>query len=193
MAPTHRLKLQRVQWRALRVCLGLMTSTHTQSCEVLSGIMPLDIRWQYLAKKLICKSIAGPTRLRNSLTLLQSSHPDHPISVLAESVLRQPILQATVFPCYSSRTLKENLFVPKVALQLHKDHFPTSAAEIKVRFNALKEQYSNAIFVYTDGSRGWNGCSSMHFKWEFGALSFARTRERFSCRNARYYVSMFAD
>lgn len=61
MAKTHRLKLFRLQWRALRVCYGLMSSTHTQTCEVLAGIPPLDVRRRELSTKLIIKSMAAPT------------------------------------------------------------------------------------------------------------------------------------
>lgn len=49
----HRIKLMRIQWRALRLSLGLMRSTHTSSLEVLAGVMPLDLRWQKLSDKQI--------------------------------------------------------------------------------------------------------------------------------------------
>jgi len=48
MAATHFKKLERVQWRGMRICLGLMKSTHTDSIEVLSGVPPLDLRFPFL-------------------------------------------------------------------------------------------------------------------------------------------------
>jgi hypothetical protein len=47
MAVTHFKKLERVQWRALRISLGLMQWTHTGTVEVLNGVPPLDLRFSY--------------------------------------------------------------------------------------------------------------------------------------------------
>jgi hypothetical protein len=44
MAGTHMLKLKRVQYRCLRIALGLMQSTHIQTLEVIGGVSPLRMR-----------------------------------------------------------------------------------------------------------------------------------------------------
>jgi hypothetical protein len=48
MTRTHMLGLERVQYRALRIALGLMRSTPNNCLRVLSGIPPLAERFEYL-------------------------------------------------------------------------------------------------------------------------------------------------
>jgi hypothetical protein len=48
MARTHMLLLERIQYRALRISMGLMRSTPNNSLGVLSGIPPLRHRLFYL-------------------------------------------------------------------------------------------------------------------------------------------------
>lgn len=45
---TQMLKLQRIQWQALRVSGGFMRSTHTKTMEVLMGEPPLELRMELL-------------------------------------------------------------------------------------------------------------------------------------------------
>jgi hypothetical protein len=48
MAKTHMLRLERVQYRGIRIALGLMCSTPNNSLGVLSGMAPLAERFVYL-------------------------------------------------------------------------------------------------------------------------------------------------
>jgi hypothetical protein len=48
MARTHILRLERVQYRGIRIALRLMCSTINSSLEVLNGIAPLAERFVYL-------------------------------------------------------------------------------------------------------------------------------------------------
>jgi hypothetical protein len=49
MAGTHILILERVQYRCLRIALGLMQSTHVQTLEVIGGVPPpLRMRFSML-------------------------------------------------------------------------------------------------------------------------------------------------
>jgi hypothetical protein len=48
MAMTHMLWLERVQYRGIRIALGLLFSTPNNSLGVLSGIAPLAKRFVYL-------------------------------------------------------------------------------------------------------------------------------------------------
>jgi hypothetical protein len=45
LADKHMLKLERIQYRCLRVAAGLMQSTHLQTMEVLAGVEPLRLRY----------------------------------------------------------------------------------------------------------------------------------------------------
>jgi hypothetical protein len=53
MAETHLSKLERVQWRGLRVIFSVMQSTHTDTVEALSGVPPLDLSFSYLNQKIL--------------------------------------------------------------------------------------------------------------------------------------------
>jgi hypothetical protein len=48
MAKTHMLRLERVQYRGIRLALRLMCSTPNNSLGVLSGLPPLPERFVYL-------------------------------------------------------------------------------------------------------------------------------------------------
>uniref|UniRef100_A0A1B0EZT7 Uncharacterized protein n=1 Tax=Phlebotomus papatasi TaxID=29031 RepID=A0A1B0EZT7_PHLPP len=54
-AKSHLIKLNRLQWRALRICFGLMCSTPTSALEVVAGVPPLELRFIFLAEKLLLK------------------------------------------------------------------------------------------------------------------------------------------
>jgi hypothetical protein len=43
MAEVHMIKLERIQYRCLRIALGLMLSTHVQAVEVIAGVEPLRL------------------------------------------------------------------------------------------------------------------------------------------------------
>jgi hypothetical protein len=43
LAATHMLKLERIQYRCLRIALGLMQSTHIQMLEVIGGVPTLRL------------------------------------------------------------------------------------------------------------------------------------------------------
>jgi hypothetical protein len=71
MAVTHFKKLERVPWRALRISLGLMQSTHTGTVEVLSGVPPLDLQFSYLNRRFLISALSkGSDKFRERLQTL---------------------------------------------------------------------------------------------------------------------------
>ncbi|XP_055533007.1 uncharacterized protein LOC129723073 [Wyeomyia smithii] len=54
-ANTHLIKLERIQYRCLRIALGCMQSTHTMSLEVLAGVLPLKNRFWSLSSRILIK------------------------------------------------------------------------------------------------------------------------------------------
>jgi hypothetical protein len=71
MAMTHFKKFDRVQWRALRISLGLMQSTHIGTDEVLSGLPPLKLRFSYLNGRFLISAFSkGSVTLRGRLQTL---------------------------------------------------------------------------------------------------------------------------
>ncbi|XP_055608580.1 uncharacterized protein LOC129755905 isoform X1 [Uranotaenia lowii] len=55
-ADTHLIKLERIQYRCLRIAMGCMQSTHTMCLEVLAGVMPLKNRFFDLSLRFLIRS-----------------------------------------------------------------------------------------------------------------------------------------
>lgn len=153
LASTHRTQLQRIQWRALRVSLGLMSSTHTGSLEAIAGIPPLDLRWRYLHEKHTCKSLSSPSiLLRSSLLDLRLSCPTHPRIALTEHLML--IEESERLPCYSF-ALNEVLYTPDISWHL-RDALASgiqSPTQILALFKEAVHTLNTATWVYTDGSQ----------------------------------------
>jgi hypothetical protein len=48
MGATHMLELEKIQYRCLRIVLGLMQSTHVQTPEDIGGVPPVKLRFSML-------------------------------------------------------------------------------------------------------------------------------------------------
>lgn len=71
-AKTHMIKLERIQYRCLRIALGCMHSTHTKSLEVMAGIVPLQDRFTELSLRFLIRSeIRNPLVIENFEKLLE--------------------------------------------------------------------------------------------------------------------------
>lgn len=71
-AKTHLIKLERIQYRCLRIALGCMQSTHTKSLEVLAGVVPLQDRFAELSYRFLIRSeIRNPLVIENFEKLLE--------------------------------------------------------------------------------------------------------------------------
>jgi hypothetical protein len=53
MSDCHMRRLERIQWRAGRICFGLMRSTHVLSVKVLVGLTPIRQRLSFLNERLM--------------------------------------------------------------------------------------------------------------------------------------------
>jgi hypothetical protein len=58
MAATHTLKLERNQYRCLRIALGLMQSTHVQTLEIIGGMPPLRLKFSMLDHKYLISAFS---------------------------------------------------------------------------------------------------------------------------------------
>lgn len=163
LANTHKLRLERVQWRALRVCLGMMTSTHTRTLEVQAGILPLDLRWKELNAKFLCKSLAGPSQLlQQSIVACLSAKPDHQMAELFHVVSELDIQPSIKFPCYQTRW-PCLMFTPKISKSIQ--NFIQASTNSTSR--DVRRAYSDAVnalgpakFIFTDGSKSELGTGS---------------------------------
>lgn len=174
LANTHKLRIKRIQWRAIRVCFGLMTSTHTATLEVQAGVLPLDLRWKELALRFLCKSLNGPSNLlRNSINELLNERPDHPISNLYNTLAAFNTNQALMFSCYSS-PWSCLLFSPTVSMAM-KNHLRTiqnpTSNEVNEIFSTVMSALGQTKCIYTDGSKTPEGIGSAVFVSENMSIS----------------------
>jgi hypothetical protein len=58
MAATHILKLEKIQYRCLRIALGLMQSTHVQTLEIIGGVPPLRLKFSMLDHKYLISAFS---------------------------------------------------------------------------------------------------------------------------------------
>lgn len=63
--------LEKVQWRACRIISGCMQSTHTQSLEIITGIMPLRERFQQLTQNFLNSVFTHDHPLRGKIKELK--------------------------------------------------------------------------------------------------------------------------
>lgn len=162
LAKSHKIRLERLQWRALRICLGLMTSTHTSTLEVQAGILPLDLRWKESALRMLTKSFAGPSlTLRRSLIETLAANEVHPKAEMFNLVAGLQI-DHNQFPCYV-HSWRSQLFAPKISLQifttLRNINAPT-ATDALATFTDVVYELGPAKFVFTDGSKSEAGTGS---------------------------------
>jgi hypothetical protein len=59
----HMRRLERIQWRAGRICFVLMRSTHVMSVEVLAGLPPIKQRLLFLNERLLVSALVKPNDL----------------------------------------------------------------------------------------------------------------------------------
>ena len=71
-ADVHMIKLERIQYRCLRIAMGCMQSTHTMSLEVLAGVLPLKNRFRELSLRFLirCETM-NPLVIENFERLLE--------------------------------------------------------------------------------------------------------------------------
>ena len=151
-------KIQRIQWRALRICLGLMRTTHTGSLEALAGIPPIEIRIAQLTKQFMVKSIGSPcSRTRESLENLATVSPNNKISGIFTTISAMEIRRMDQLPCYD--TPYKSIMAPtpiswemEDSLKLYPKE-QRSAMALPL-FRSLQNSYStDTTYIYTDGSK----------------------------------------
>jgi ribonuclease HI len=153
-ADTHLLKLERVQYRCLRIALGLMQSTHVQTVEVIASVEPLRLRFSMLNQRFLTKTLAKINHpLTNKLRTLQNLQC--PKIIREFSIVDSFNLQShqSVF----NLPLDALLYVPKVIEEVQnqlgtipRDNYPQTASHI---VTSVTSNFNNDSIIYTDGSR----------------------------------------
>jgi hypothetical protein len=67
MSDCHMRRLERIQWRAGRICFGLMRSTHVMSVDVLAGLPPIKQRLSFLNERFLVSALVK----RNDLLMVK--------------------------------------------------------------------------------------------------------------------------
>jgi hypothetical protein len=132
-----------------------MQSTHTGTVEVLSGVAPLDLRFSYLNSKFLVNTFSKSGHpLKNKLEKFLA---------LGSRKLTRDFSAVTSFnvaltESYTQFNLKSLLSIPTIISKMQysveefsRENRPTVAP---MKFNAIiREHFSRATLVYTDGSK----------------------------------------
>ncbi|XP_055529426.1 uncharacterized protein LOC129721179 [Wyeomyia smithii] len=154
VAASHMLKLERIQYRCLRIALGCMQSTHTMSLEVIAGILPLKERLFELAFRFLIRSeIANPMLIANYEKCLEVVQK--PCMSVYQRFMSMEINPSVVAPSREISTSLNNssvVFDLTMKQEIHgiPDHLkPTVVPSIfSAKFGHLPKQNS----FFTDGS-----------------------------------------
>lgn len=157
MADTHMLRLQRVQWRAIRCAMGFMRTTHTATLEVLSGIPPVRDRLTLVAERALIRFRHGPNdAFWSDLGFLWREKPLHRLSVLGHRIDEIGIEERNRVVCYDY-DLWDIVFPLRVSMKMfdglrgiHRDMYPLVAPAM---FAGLLLELLPDEVLYTDGSR----------------------------------------
>lgn len=158
----QRLKIERLQWKCLRIALGAFPSTHTRALEQLAQIPPLPERLKFLTNNLLNFLLSNP------------NHPIHPFMQTWTSMTgrKPPFLhlyqhkklnsQLKLFlrhPMFSYSYESLHYIPPIILLPVKKRQ--CSAAEVLERFEHFnKGHWSQFQKIYTDGSKTATHCGA---------------------------------
>lgn len=151
------IQLKRIQWKCLRIILGAMSSTHTDSLEVLSNVMPLDIRFSLLADKFINNCIAKED---HPITLLATTFNSNSNIALPKIIEKIKVKKATLTVHNQqihnrfSYPLSTFLHKPYITyLNLNKIDTSNEVAKTKYLLAINRTKFKDAFRIFTDGSK----------------------------------------
>lgn len=156
-AKGHLLKLYRVQWRCLRVCLGLMRSTHTLTVEVLSGICPLELRFNLIIERFLVRSAIRQPDLWIDIDQLRTAGNNYSLArpVLALHEMGWSFgqdVENSREPSPEEMNMEISFIVWEQLKGFPKDLWSTTAAGL-VRSLLSQERHLESRVIYTDGSK----------------------------------------
>lgn len=153
------LKIDRIQYMAIRLSIGAMCSTHVKSLEVEACIIPLIIRRSFIAEKFILKTMAVGSNnvLRLALNGLLSGYEyydresDSLLLTSYKMLKNVPVVENTMHPFFDG--LFECLYnLPKV--HYFNQLLPKATCSFNERLRRILLIYfKEYITIYTDGSK----------------------------------------
>lgn len=159
-ASSKLIKLDRVQWRACRISLGAMISTHTLALEVQANIPPLSIRRKFLTNCMISKTVAyNKNPSLNSLSELNTYLNDSYILKAYKNCLNIGLQTFQIHPFFTLNNLDSLFIRPNIEfLPLTKKD--SSDEDVLDAFNETLDSLDGFEHIYTDGSKKKTGTSS---------------------------------
>lgn len=152
------IKLDRVQWKACRIALGAMISTHTLALEVESKIPPLKLRRKYISNSIIAKVISY--KKEPALSKLSKLNEYFDYSIIVQSyrhIITLDVLSFTKHPWFTLNNFEALFFKPKISF-LNISKKETNNEEVQCQFDKfLKESSTSLQHIFTDGSKNNDG------------------------------------
>ena len=149
---TELLKLQRIQWKAIRIALGAMMSAHTLCMEQIANILPIPERLGMLSENLINKMLSNANHPSRTFLFQLALIPDGPVFVkkFAFKLQRNKIYTLNLHPMFSV-PFEALILKPVVKfLPVKKNIDPSVVARYFKQFLGRWQGYER---VYTDGSK----------------------------------------
>lgn len=174
--------LERVQWKACRIISGCMQSTHTQSLEVITGILPLRLRFQQIKNNFYNSVFSHKHELRERLEKLNR--------IGTELLAREnpETYQYDNFPFYRKVDWKTKCIkdIKKLKIEGRKEN--CSSESIIQKFLELKQNFQDNELIYCDGSKQENR-TSFGIYHENGNLRSCQQKVRISGNNISIFVA----
>lgn len=151
------IKLDRLQYRCIRQCLGALRSSPTNSLLSEAKEMPLGIRRQLLTDNYILKKVTMNDRtvlnpIINIRNLIQSRRPNKPETSFIKSLNYINRFNLKTYPKYQlfSYDFNIQIYIPKIYyLPSRKD----SSNVNDLFFEFINRSFSNETTIFTDGSK----------------------------------------
>lgn len=163
-SPTSFQKVEKIQYKAIRIAMGAMQSTPTNALQVEAGEEPIKIRFEFLGRKFFLKRVVlknnpvwAAVHVLHQLNIKFKRYRSQPmfldcfISILPykekiQESLMPSIFQSNLWPLYTS-----NLTV-SIPSEMH--IFKDNVQIINSIFNGfLTDRFHNFTVYYTDGSK----------------------------------------
>ena len=155
------LKLERIQWKALRIAGGFIMSTPCCAMEILMGVPPLGLRFEQIYHQYVLKATClQRTRVLTSFQELARLRPDHP---QVREYMRTQALGIPMVPPRFPFTYEYDslMFMPstdETMFDRYHEISPESRPFLaRTLFRSLLPPEEEFVSFFTDGSRTENG------------------------------------
>lgn len=199
---TNLLKVDRIQYKAIRICLGIMRSSPCQAILVEAKEPPLNLRREFLANKFLIgiRTLQDDNSLNNIYTLTQDNFTNKYWKIKNSPPLVEAFVQTNVFANSITSNKKSLIFENEYELLTFKPTviIPTYTNIPHIDKNMFKYITTdpNEVAIYTDGSKTIDGTGSAfylpqykyHFQERIDGISSIYTAEAYAIECALDWV-----